>query len=38
MHAVLFKTVGNNTEIQNNLGNALIDHALNDLQVEMLVC
>ena len=26
MHAVLFKTIGNNTEIQNNLGDALVEH------------
>jgi hypothetical protein len=26
MHAVLFKTIGNNTEIQDNLGDALVDH------------
>ena len=26
MHAVLFKTLGNNQELQDNLGNALIEH------------
>lgn len=26
MHAVLFKTIGSNTEIQNNLGDALVEH------------
>ena len=26
MHAVLFKTLGNNQKLQDNLGNALIDH------------
>ena len=27
LHAVLFKTIGNNTEIQTNLGDALVEHA-----------
>ena len=29
MHAVLFKTIGSNTEIQNNLGDALVEHTSN---------
>jgi hypothetical protein len=32
MHAVLYKTVGNNKEIQDNLGDALIDHVLDNLE------